>query len=189
MKFKSRGVVWPLGALLMAPVLASAATQTFRCGMTHFVRSGGTELASTTLSIRNADPGYTATVLQLTIRDGGGQIVHDSGPATATPLPLNTDFPNTYPGGRDIGQVPPGGGVYLRSNHIWGNNGLPSGAAGNETGQQLSASIVLSKDGMKSALSVHATPRIRSRVPGPTPGSFVETDTRASGNTVCEASP
>jgi hypothetical protein len=187
-----RHLTWSLAAAVAAsllPAMAHAATDVYQCGMTHFVRNAGTEMVSTTLSVRNADSVYAATVLQLTIRDGEGNVVHESGPATATPLPLNTDFPTTFPGGKNITVVPPGGMVYLRSNHIFGNNGLPGGAAGNELGQSLSASVTVAKEGRKGALFVSMTPRIRTRSPGPTAGSFVETTTLATGNTTCEPTP
>lgn len=172
--------------LLGLPLAGHAATVVAQCGLTHFVRNGGTEMASTAITVRNADPVYTATIARLTIRDGLGNVVHDSG--TSTPLPLNTDFPNTFPGGRDITQIPPGGSAYLRSNHIWGNNGLPSGAAGNEVGQSLSATLVITKDGPRNHLAVAVTPRIRERVLDPVTSSYRETTTRSSGNSLCDLS-
>jgi hypothetical protein len=189
MTFTHRLLLVPLVASLAAPALAQASTEKFQCGMTHFIRSGGTEMVSSSISVRNADPMYPATIVQLTIRNGEGTVVHESGPAAGTPLPLNTDFPISFPGGKDITVVPPGGVVYLRSNHVWGNNGLPTGAAGNEAGQSLSATVAVAKDGRRSNLFVTVSPRIRTRAAGSTPGSFVETDTRAIGHTVCEPTP
>lgn len=189
MKFHAHHVLASLTALALAPILASAATQTFQCGMNHYIRAGGSEIVTGTITVRNTDLTHTATIQRLTIRDGNGNVLHDSGPLTPLPLPLNTDFPNTAPLGKDITHVPPGGAVYLRSNHLWGNNGLPSGAAGNEAGQLMSASVVVTKEGQKSALAVHATQRLRTRAAGSTPGSFIETDTRASSTLACDAQP
>lgn len=49
--------------LLGLPLAGHAATVVAHCGMTHFVRNGGTEMASTAIAVRNADPVYTATVV------------------------------------------------------------------------------------------------------------------------------
>lgn len=172
----------------LAAGLSYAATQSFECGLNHYVRSGGAELVTGTISVRNSDHIYPATILRLTVRDGDGNLAHESGPGTTTPLPLNTDFPVAHPGGKDITRVPPGGAVYLRSNHIWGNSGLPSGAAGNEIGQLMSATIVVDKEGPKKALSVNATQRMRTRTSS-AGGSFVEADTRATSTVACEPLP
>ena len=134
------------------------------------------------------DPVHAATIAGLAIRDGEGRVLAQFGPGTS-PLPLNTDFPSTYPGGRDITQVPPGGSVYLRSNHIWGNNGLPSGDAGNEVGQLMTATLAISKEGPRSHLAVSTTPRIRERVFNPTAGTFREGETRSSSHTTCDVFP
>jgi hypothetical protein len=189
MTLNHRLLALPLAAVLAMPALAQAGIEKFQCGMTHFIRSGGTEMASSSISVRNADPMHPATIVQLTIRNGEGTVVHESGPATGIPLPLNTDFPASFPAGKDVTVVPPGGVMYLRSNHIWGNNGLPSGAAGNEAGQSLSATVMVAKEGRRSTLFVTVSPRIRTRAAGATPGSFVEADTRAIGHTVCEPTP
>jgi hypothetical protein len=185
----NRLALLPLMALGAIPLAATAVTQVFHCGMNHYVRSGGTELVSSSIGVRNADLTHPATILRLTIRDGEGNVIHDSGPATANPLPLNTDFASTYPSGKNITIVPPGGAVYLRSNHLWGNNGLPTGAPGNETGQMLNATLVVTKEGFRNALSVNSSQRMRSRTAGTTPGSFVETDTRATSSQACESFP
>lgn len=183
-----------LAALLMAPGAQAhdaspPAARAHECGFTHYVRNGGSELVSTTLTVRNADMVNTATIERLTIRNGQGAVVFDAGPAAGQPLPLNTDFPATSPGGLNVTQVAPGGSVYLRSNHIWGNDGLPPlGAAGNEVGQSLSATVLVSKAGRRDLVSVSTTPRMRARrLDGG--GSYREFETLASGNTTCQVLP
>ena len=183
-----RHLLAALATISLLPAVGQAATLTVHCGMAHYVRNGGTELASTTIAVRNSDPTYAATITSLAIRDGQGRVLLEFGPATA-PLPLNTDLPLTYPGGRDITQVPPGGSVYLRSNHIWGHNGLPSGDAGNEVGQLMTATLVISKEGPRSHITVSTTPRIRERVFNPVSGTYREGETHSSGNTVCDVFP
>lgn len=173
----------PLTALLLGgPTAALAATQTFHCALSHYVRSNGTEMVSGSLAVRNADGVHPATILRLTIRDSDGVVLHDSGPALGTALPLNTDFPVSAPTGKDITRVPSSGSVYLRTGHLWGNNPLP---AGNEVGQQLAATLVVAKDGNKGALTATSTQRMRTRAAGGTPGSFVELDTRATNTLPC----
>lgn len=173
--------------LLLAPLVASAVTLNFECGATHYLRLAGTEIVSSTFSVRNADPANPATILRLTLRDGLGQVVHDSGPAVGTALPLNTDFPQTFPAGRDVTQVPPGGGVYLRTNHLFGNGSLPAAAGGNEAGQLMSATLVVAKEGNRQLLSVHTTQRMRVRAT--TAIGATEAETRASGTEACQAQP
>lgn len=190
--------LWVLLSLAAASTAADAAaadrerpthtaTQLFHCGMTHFVRNAGTEIASTTITVRNADSFNSATIERLTVRDGQGRVLLDAGPAAGIALPLNTDFPFTA-AGTDITQVPPGGTVYLRSNHIWGNDGLPPlNAAGNEVGQSLSATVQVAKPGRRNLVFVQATPRIRSRRLDN--GVARETDTLASASVPCVALP
>lgn len=183
MTHRFRLVPAALAALALVPAIAAASPQSFHCGLSHYLRSGGTEIVGGVLAVRNADAANPAAILRLTIRDSDGNVVHDSGPQTGIPLPLNTDFPAAFPAGKDISRVAPGGSAYLRTGHLWGTGSLP---AGNEVGQALSATVVVAKEGPKGAINVSSTQRIRTRAAGSTPGSFVEVDTRAQSTLPCE---
>jgi hypothetical protein len=148
-----------LATLALSAGATLASTQTFSCGMNHYVRNGGAE-----------------------IRDLDGNAVYDAGPAIGIPYPLSQDFPNAYPGGKDITVVPPLGAMYLRTNQIWGNFGLPPDIGGPEKGQVLTVWIVVSKQGPRNALAVGASQRIRSRIAS----SGAETDTRDTSATECQ---
>ncbi len=174
-----------LVALALSAGSALAATQTFSCGMNHYVRNGGAEMITSAFTVRNHDAVNPATLMRVTIRDIDGNVVYDAGPATGIPFPRSEDFPNAYPvpPGKDITTVPPLGATYLRTNQIWGNNGLPPDVGGPEKGQVLTVWIVVSKDGPRNALAVGASQRIRTRnsITG------AETDTRDTTGAECQA--
>jgi hypothetical protein len=132
-----------------------------RCTISHFVRNAGTNLRSAVLVFNNGDLENSVTIDRLTIRTFFGTVVHDSGPAVGILHPTNTDFPVAAPNGVDITVVPPGGNFYLRTNHIWGNSGLPTG---NEQGQSMSAVVEFSKEGNPDLFVVEAFLRGRQRL-------------------------
>jgi hypothetical protein len=172
-------------ALELSAGVTQAATQTFSCGMYHFVRNQNTEMITSAVVIRNLDAMFPATVMQITLRDIDGKIVHDSGPAVGIPHPRSFDFPNAHPNGRDMTAVPPLGTSFLRSSQIWGTGPLPLEVGGPEMGQLLTAWIVVSKQGPRNALAVTASERVRSLAA--TPGGLRETDTRDNRATECQA--
>lgn len=181
---ESRLVFALLAALALSAGAAQAATQTFACGMYHFVRNQNTEMITSAFTVRNHDAKFPATLMRVTIRNIDGQIVHDSGPAIGIPHPLSFEFPNAHPNGRDTALVPPLGTTYLRTNQIWGNAPLPSEVGGAEMGQLMTAWIVVSKAGPPHALAVTASQRVRTLSATPTGGR--ETDTRDSTATECQ---
>ena len=171
-----------LFALALCAGATQAATQTFVCGMNHYVRNGGAEMISSAFTIRNHDAMHAATMLRVTIRDIDGNPVYDAGPAIGIPYPLNLDFPGAYPNGKDITIAPPLGATYLRTNQIWGNNSLPAEVGGPEKGQVLTVWIVVSKEGPRNALAVGASQRVRTR----NPSTGTEADTRDTSGADCQ---
>ena len=81
-----------LVALLVAPPSADAKTFKVLCGGFHFVRAMGSEILTTSYSIRNGNLDDPVTIRRLTIRNLFGAVVWDSGEGTPTDHPLNTDF-------------------------------------------------------------------------------------------------
>jgi hypothetical protein len=124
-------VVLALLLLPAAPALARENSVVFQCGGFHFVRFGAfddTEIGTTAYTIRNLDTVNSVTWRRFTIRNLFGSVVHDSGPATGIPLPLNT----AVGGGLDVTVVPPGAAYYLATEFLWGNGGIPGpGGQGN----------------------------------------------------------
>jgi len=161
MKYKKLVLLSTMSCIL-APLAAQAEikTETFTCNAVHYVRKNVAELRSTSILIRNADLVNSATIERLTIRNVFGNVVHDSGPAAGVPIPLNTDFSPDL----DITVVPPGASYYLRTNNIWGNNGLPVSAGNNQAGQFMSVTVQVSKKGKKSLIYVSTRPRARERL-------------------------
>ena len=112
-----------LVAAAVAPAQADHSRKVM-CGAFHTPRTvangGGLELLDSSLRIRNGNIAKQTPVriTRLTYLDMFGEIVHDSGEASATgaPLPLNTDVP----GGLDIAVVPPGASYYLTTSHVFG---------------------------------------------------------------------
>jgi hypothetical protein len=169
-------------ALALSAGATLASTQTFSCGMNHYVRNGGAEMITSAFTIRNRDAMYPATVMRVTFRDIDGNVVYDAGPAIGIPYPLSLDFPNAHPNGRDTAIVPPLSATYLRTNQIWGNYALPPEVGGPEMGQVLSVWIVVSKEGPRNTVAVGASQRIRSR----NVSTGQETDTRDTSATDCQ---
>ena len=112
-------------ALAMAPTLATADTLIFRCYAAHFVRATGpaipnpggiapTELRSTVIFLNNGDLQYRASVERVTVRDGDGTVVFDSGPKTPNP------YPPTLSLGKDLTNIPPGATFSLGTVNLWG---------------------------------------------------------------------
>lgn len=150
-----------LASLMLPPAGAFAAEGTVVCGAVHFIRAQGTELRNTVISLRNLDLVNPATVQRITIRNAFGDVVHDSGPATGDPHPLNTDFS----GGLDITHVPPGASYYLATSHVWPGGEIPprDGMVLSETGQNMAATVQFSKDGKRDLFHVTAVSRTRER--------------------------
>lgn len=149
-------------ALAAVPLSAFARNEALTCAGVHFVRAGGTEMRSTVVGFRNADLENAATIQRLTIRNFFGQVVHDSGPATGTPLPLN----GAFPGGFDVTVVPPGASYFLATSDIWGLNPIP-GTGGNNQGFNLAITVEFSKAGKGELLMVGTRPRSRERFVSP----------------------
>jgi len=141
-------------SLALLPAYSLAAGGTIVCSAVHFLRAGGTELRSTSISLRNLDLVNPTTVERITIRNAFGDVVHDSGPATGAPHPLNTDFS----GGLDITVVPPGASYYIATTHIWGFGGIPDMP---ESGQSMSATVRFSKEGNGALFAVGGENRTR----------------------------
>jgi len=150
-----------LGSLMLLPAYSFAREGAVVCGAVHFIRAAGTEVRNTVLGLRNLDLVNPATVERITIRNALGDVVHDSGPATPQPHPLNTDFA----GGLDITTVPPGASYYIGTNHIWPGGEIPprDGVVLAETGQSMAATVQFSKDGKAALFQVTATSRTRER--------------------------
>src|SRR3989442_11197179 len=114
-----------MSLLFATPAAAAAKSGRIVCGAVHTPRYSGTELRDTTIGFRNANPDSSVTISRLTIRNSFGDVVHDSGPATPVPHPVNAD----YPGGLDVTTVPPLASFYLTTTHIWGLFPVPVGPA------------------------------------------------------------
>lgn len=149
-------------ALALAPLAAFAKTEAVTCSASHFVSAGGAEMQSTVIGFRNADLENPATIERLTIRNAHGTIIHDSGPATGTPHPVN----NAFPGGLNITTVPPGATYFLITRDIWGLFDVP-GSAGPSQGFSMSVTIEWSKAGKAELLSVGTRTRGRERLVSP----------------------
>lgn len=166
-------------AFLAFPTWAGA--DTARCAVSHFVRVGGTEIRSTSISLRNFDPTHAATIERITIYDFFGRKVHES---VAPAHPINTDIP----GGVDITVVPPNANYYLRTNHIWGNNSIPDlgdGFDGNARGFNMTAVVEFSKPGNPKLFAVGTNTRARDRFANPPPGPVFEGAERAFSTGAC----
>lgn len=184
-----------LAGLLLVPTTGWAFTGKVRCTVSHFVRNMGADLRSASVIFNNGDPINPATIQRLTFWDFFGVVVHDSGPATAFPHPLNTDFPVTFllpvpvVGAVDITVVPPEATYYLRTNHIWGNGSIGGTSIGNERGQALSVVIEFSKDGDPKLFKAHVRPRMRQLVallpPPGGPGGFREGSELSTNDSLC----
>ena len=150
-----------LSSLILLPASSMAGEGVVVCGAVHFIRAAGTELRNTVIGLRNLDLVYPATVERITIRNALGHVVHDSGPATHQPHPLNTDFA----GGLNITSVPPGASYYIGTNHIWPGGEIPprDGVPLAETGQNMAATVQFSKEGKTALFQVTATSRTRER--------------------------
>jgi hypothetical protein len=150
-----------LSGFMLLPASSVAGEGAVVCGAVHFIRAAGTELRNTVISLRNLDLVYPATVERITIRNALGDVVHDSGPATHQPHPLNTDFA----GGLNITHVPPGASYYIATNHIWPGGEIPprDGVPLAETGQNLAATVRFSKEGAPKLFEVTAISRTRER--------------------------
>ena len=150
-----------LSSLALLPASGFAADGGVVCGAVHFIRAQGTELRNTVISLRNLDLVNTALIERITVRNAFGDVVHDSGPATSQPHPLNTDFA----GGLDITSVPPGASYYIATNHIWPAGEIPprDGVALAETGQNMAVTVQFSKEGKADLLQVSSISRTRER--------------------------
>jgi hypothetical protein len=147
-----------LGSLMLIAAPSFAGEGAVVCGAVHFIRAAGTEFRNSLINLRNLDLENPATVERITIRNAFGDVVHDSGPATSQPHPLNTDFA----GGLNITTVPPGASYYLGTNHIWPLGEIP-GVGMAETGQNLAVTVQFSKDGKADLFQVSAVSRTRER--------------------------
>ena len=148
-------------SLAVAPSYSLAGVEAVACPGAHFVRDGGREMRSTVIAFRNADLENAATIERITIRNVFGHIVHDSGPATGRPHPLN----NSFPGGLDITLVPAGGNYFLATGDIWGLNSIPD--ADGSQGFVLSIVVQFSKEGKPDLLKVGTRLRSRERFDAP----------------------
>jgi len=150
-----------LSSCVLLPAYSFAAGGTAVCGAVHFIRAAGTESRSTVISLRNLDLVNQTRVERITIRNAFGEVVHDSGPATHQPHPLNTDFA----GGLNITDVPPGASYYLATNHVWPGGEIPprDGVPLAETGQNLAVTVEFSKEGNPALFRVTAVSRTRER--------------------------
>jgi hypothetical protein len=171
-------------AFLLAPA-ASYADQKFACAVFHWVRVpsvGSSEITLSAIVVRNLDLHHQLTIRRLTIRDGFGVVVHDSGPAVGTPLPLNRDF--TPP--LDITYVPPGASYYNHTVNIWGNNGVPptDSLGRNPAGTHMTAIVQVSAQG---SFLIRSTGVTRERVPINTPNGvgFTEGEERSRSAADC----
>lgn len=164
-----RVVMLLLAGLLFVPTAAGAQTQIetrrVRCGTAHFVRNNGAEIRSGVIVFNNADLLNSVTIERFTVFDFFGNVVHDSGPATGVPHPLNTDFATPV----DITVVPPGATFYLSTPQLvtggvaWDANPMPL-LNGNERGNSISVVVQFSKGGESNLFQVHARTRTRQRV-------------------------
>ena len=88
MQLKTIPALLTLGTLLSIPLAAFASlpdqdgvgrvTGTLACGGNHFVRVGGTELHTTTYSLRNYASEGTITIESVVIYDASGTVIYDS---------------------------------------------------------------------------------------------------------------
>jgi len=180
-------------ALGMAPALAAAQTQVFRCSAPHNVRITGpavpgtgapTELRFTLVTFSNADPEHDAVIERLTWRDADGVVQHDSGPKIGVPHPPSV-------GGRDITTVPPGGSFVTSTNALgWGPNHPPF-APQPPSGEGLfltsgTLTVEVFKRGRPSLFVVRAKETTRERIVDPVSGiaSLGEERSALSGNCV-----
>ena len=145
---------------------AWAGSGTARCGVSHFVRQGGSEMRSASIVFANGDPENAVTIDRITIYDFFGRIVHDS---VANAHPINRDIAG-LPGGVNITVVPPHANYYLRTNHIWGNfpiGDLGDGIDGNSRGFSMTAVVEYSKQGNPKLFQVVRSSRARERFVDP----------------------
>ena len=168
--------------LLLVTTAVSAAPKikptTYFCAIHHYVRDGGAELRTAGISIRNSDLANAAVIERVTVRNVFGDVVHDSGPAAGTAHPLNTDFASPL----DITTVPPGANYYLSTRHLWGLDGLPVTAGGNQAGFLLSAILVIAKADPSVPVFVGRRDTVRERLPTIPP---VEGAERSSNAAAC----
>lgn len=179
----ARMSIRPVVACLLAACAGAAAApkpgiETYYCAIHHYVRNAGAELHSAAISVRNPDTAHAASIERLTIRNGYGDIVHDSGPAAGVAHPLNTDF--TPP--LDITVVPPGASYYLQTRHIWGLDGLPPSAGGAQAGFLMSATLEIAKANRKVPVFVGRRDTVRER---PASAPPVEGPERSSSAIAC----
>ena len=180
-------------ALAIAPTLAAAQTQVFRCSAPHNVRITGptvpgigapTELRFTLVTFSNADSEHEAVIERLTWRDADGVVRHDSGPKIGVPHPPTV-------GNRDITTVPPGGSVVTSTNALgWGPNHPPF-APQPPSGEGLfltsgTMTVEVFKRGRPSLFVVRAKETVRERIVDPISGmaSLGEERSALSGNCV-----
>lgn len=88
MKLQSMPASLTLAALLFTPFVVLATppdadgvrrlTGTLACGGNHFTRDGGTELHTTSYSLRNYASKGTITIESVTIYDASGTVIYDS---------------------------------------------------------------------------------------------------------------
>jgi hypothetical protein len=150
-----RGSAVFAAALLFASSAIAADFKEVVCtrGVSHFVRNGGAEIHVTALTIRNANPTETVTWTRLTIYDGFGQVVHDSGPDTANPHPMGSLG--------DITFVPPRSGRVINTVNIWGSASVAGGP--NARGIGMQADIRLETEGDAELAFVGGSRRARER--------------------------
>ena len=166
-----------LVGLMMAPAAAWAKTRAETCVVPHFVRNGGNELRSAVIIFTNADLKNTATIERFTIRNLFGDVVHDSGPATGIPLPLNVDLSPPL----DVTEIPPGASYYLHTRFVWGKDSIPGG---NGQGFTLQARLEWSKKGNSDLFRITVRPRARVRFQR-SDGSFGEKGETSSTDSLC----
>ncbi len=149
-----------------------------RCYAAHIVRSAGTEMRFTVISLNNGDTQNAAVIERLTIRDGDGTVLHDSGPKIGIPHPLAQ---GTIPA-RNFTIVPPGAHFAISTTDIWGFGIVPTHAGrGNEL---ISMQVEVSKPGKRSLFQVSSREITRERVLLPT-GSFTVGAERAGTMAPC----
>ena len=149
-----RPIALCLASLVFISTYAFAGGGSIVCGAVHFIRAAGTEARSTVISLRNMDLINIAIVERITVRDTFGDVVHDSGPATSQPHPLNTDY--TPP--LDVTSVSPGSSYYIATSHIWPSGALPTNP---EAGQNMAVTVQFSKEGNPALFTVEANSRTR----------------------------
>ena len=171
-----------MSLLFATPAAAAAKSGRIVCGAVHTPRYFGREMLDTTIGFRNANPDSSVTISRLTIRNSFGDVVHDSGPATLVPHPVNAD----YPGGLDVTTVPPLASFYLTTTHIWGLFPVPVGSASG--GFFMSAVVEFTTDGDPQLVVVGASLRGRERIETfPGSGAFFQGEERSRSNFRCDA--